>query len=164
VIRSEADEIMFRHAEESGAKVFDGVKVSSIDFDSSVVESNGESSLPNIGRPVRASWSSKAGGSGTINFDYVVDASGRAGLLSTKYLKNRSYSKALKNVANWAYFSGAGMYGKETNRAGVPFFEALRGKTSYLKPRLAGVNKDKTKVAGLGSSLSTTGPTRSASS
>lgn len=84
---------MFRHAEESGAKVFDGVKVSSIDFNSSVVESNGESSLPNIGRPVRASWSSKAGGSGTIKFDYVVDTSGRAGLLSTKYLKNRSCRK-----------------------------------------------------------------------
>ena len=139
MIRSEADEIMFRHAEESGAKVFDGVKVNSIYFDSSEVESNVESSLPNIGRPISASWSSKEAGSGTIHFDYVVDASGRAGVLSIKYLKNRSYSKALKNAANWAYFSGAGMYGRDTNRAGVPFFEALRGKTSYLMPQLAEV-------------------------
>lgn len=155
---------MFRHAEESGAKVFDGVKVNSIDFDSSEVKSNGESSQPTVGRPVSAAWTSKVGGSGTIRFDYVVDASGRAGLLSTKYLKNRFYSKALKNVANWAYFSGAGMYGKGTIRAGVPFFEALRGKTSHLKPRLAETNKGKTRVAGLGSSLSTTARTRSASS
>lgn len=155
---------MFRHAEENGAKVFDGVKVNSTEFDSSEVESNGESSQPTIGRPVCATWTSKAGGKGTIKFDYVVDASGRAGLLSTKYLKNRSYSKALKNVANWAYFSGAGMYGKGTERGGVPFFEALRGKTSNLNPRLAETNKGKTRVAGLGSSLSTTARTRSGSS
>ena len=155
---------MFRHAEENGAKVFDGVKITSIDFDSSKVESNGDSSQPTVGRPVCAAWASKASGSsGTIKFDYVVDASGRAGLLSTKYLKNRSYSKALKNVANWAYFSGAGMYGKGSNRAGVPFFEALRGKLSHLKPRLAETNEGKTRVAGLGSSLSTTARTRSAS-
>ena len=137
VIRSEADEIMFRHAEECGAKVFDSTKITSIDFEPLDTQMNGESKLPNIGRPVSASWSTKTGGSGTIKFDYVVDASGRAGVLSTKYLKNRSYSKALKNIANWAYFSGAGMYGKDTNRAGVPFFEALRGKISYRNCWLA---------------------------
>ena len=155
---------MFRHAEESGAKVFDGVKVGSIGFNSSEAHLDGESSLPNIGRPVSASWTSKAGGSGTIKFDYLVDASGRAGVLSTKYLKNRLYSKALKNIAHWAYFSGAGIYGKDTNRAGVPFFEALRGKILSLNPRLVESNQIWTKVAGLGSSRSTTAPTRSASS
>jgi hypothetical protein len=30
--------------------------------------------------------------SGTTTFDYLVDASGRAGLISTKYLKNRHVS------------------------------------------------------------------------
>lgn len=123
---------MFRHAEECGAKAFDGVKITSINFDNSGVEanghSNGDSPHAGLGRPVSAQWSRKGGEGGNIKFDYVVDASGRAGVLSTKYLKNRTYSQALKNVANWAYFSGCGTYGKGTDREGVPFFEALRGK------------------------------------
>lgn len=121
---------MYKHAGESGAQTFDGVKVTSINFDESnaYVKPESETSLPHIGRPVSASWHSKAtGASGTIKFNYLVDASGRNGLLSTKYLRNRSYSKALKNVANWTYFSGGGIYGTGTEREGVPFFEALRG-------------------------------------
>ncbi|KAF3770026.1 hypothetical protein M406DRAFT_335784 [Cryphonectria parasitica EP155] len=133
VVRSEADELMFRHAEESGAKVFDGVRISSINFgESANGHSNGDAAHPALGRPVSAQWSRKeTGESGTIKFDYVVDASGRAGLLSTKYLKNRTFSQALKNVANWAYFSGGGTYGKGTDREGVPFFEALRDESGW---------------------------------
>lgn len=56
-----------------------------------------------------------------------MDASGRVGILNAKYLKNRSYNKALKNVASWAYFTGAGRYGTGTKRENAPFFEALRG-------------------------------------
>ncbi|KAL9118590.1 MAG: hypothetical protein Q9187_004861 [Circinaria calcarea] len=72
--------MMFRHAEKSGAKVFDGVKVNSIEFlpvdgKNSAVNSN----MPHTGRPVSASWSRKDGSSGVIDFEYVVDASGRAG-------------------------------------------------------------------------------------
>ena len=148
--------MLFRHAGESGAKIFDGVKVNSIEFVPNNGELSSESQLPNIGRPVSASWSTKAGASGTIKFDYLVDASGRNGVLSTKYLRNRTYSKALKNIANWAYFSGAGVYGESTERAGAPFFEALRGKTSHLPIQLAENNREQMKAAGLGSSHSTT--------
>lgn len=95
VIRSEADEILFRHAEECGAQTFDETKVNSIEFD----ESNND--LP-VGRPTSATWSRKDGSQGTIKFDYLVDASGRAGLLSTRYLKNRKFNQGLKNIANWA--------------------------------------------------------------
>ncbi|TVY84588.1 Flavine halogenase aclH [Lachnellula suecica] len=131
VVRSEGDEIMFRHAGEQGAKIFDGVKVNSFEFDTSEVDANDESPHAALGRPTAATWTSKAGTTGTIKFDYVVDASGRAGILSTRYMKNRSYSKALKNVANWAYFSGAGVYGAGTNRAGVPLFEAFRDESGW---------------------------------
>ncbi|KAH8771592.1 hypothetical protein F5882DRAFT_452398 [Hyaloscypha sp. PMI_1271] len=135
VIRSEADELMFRHAEESGAKVFDGVKITSIEFedDDTVTNghSNGDSDGMPKGRPISAQWKTATGERGIIGFDYVVNASGRAGILSTKYLKNRSYSQALKNVANWAYFSGCGVYGKGTEREGVPFFEALRDESGW---------------------------------
>ncbi|KAK8054752.1 hypothetical protein PG994_009819 [Apiospora phragmitis] len=76
VVRSEADLLMFRHAAESGAKTFDGVKVKSTKE------------------------------TGRIAFDYVVDASGRAGILSTQYMKNRRYNQGLKNVASWGYWRG----------------------------------------------------------
>ena len=77
------------------------------------------------GRPVSAAWSRKDGSSGRINFDYLVDASGRAGIISTKYLKNRTFNQDLKNVANWGYWKGAISYGVGTPKQGDPFFEAL---------------------------------------
>ena len=119
---------MFRHAGKHGADIFDGVKVDSIEF----VPSNSptvttDSDMPDPGRPVSASWSRKDGSSGRIKFDYLVDASGRAGLVSTKYLKNRKNNQGLKNIANWGYWKGAGEYAVGTPRQGQPFFEALSG-------------------------------------
>lgn len=64
---------------------------------------------------------------GTVTFEYIVDATGRAGLMSTKYLKNRSFMESLKNIAVWGYWTGAGTYGKGTTRSGAPWFEALTG-------------------------------------
>ena len=124
---------MFRHAGQCGAEIFDGVKVDSIEFvpwenqDMTV-----DSSLLNPGRPVSASWSRKDGTSGKIKFDYLVDASGRAGLVSTKYLKNRKNNQGLKNIANWGYWKGAEDYAPGTPRQGQPLFEALSG--SFIPP------------------------------
>ena len=89
-----------------------------------------ESGTPDPGRPVSASWSRKDGGSGRINFDYLVDASGRAGIVSTKYLKNRKTNQGLKNIANWGYWKGTADYAPDTPRQGQPLFEALSGKKS----------------------------------
>jgi hypothetical protein len=125
VIRSEGDELLFKHAGESGAKIFDQTKVDSIEFESD--SESASSALPNPGRPVSATWKRKDGTSGKISFKYFIDASGRQGLLSTKYLKNRHYNQGLKNIANWAYWKGAGAYGKGTKREGSPYFEALKG-------------------------------------
>lgn len=122
------DDLIFRHAGKSGAKIFDGVKVNSLEF---VPEEgqNGtaDSEFPNPGRPVSASWSRKDGSSGVLKFDYIIDASGRAGLMSTKYLKNRKNNQGLKNVASWGYWRGVDKYGVGTPREGGPFFEALTG-------------------------------------
>ncbi|KAK5656804.1 hypothetical protein OQA88_4352 [Cercophora sp. LCS_1] len=123
VIRSEADELIFRHAAASGAKAVDGVKVNSIEFAKSDVDP---------GRPVSASYTRKDDGTtGVIKFDYVVDASGRVGVLNTKYLKNRHYNTALKNVANWAYYRGTGSYSKDPTRQNTPFFEALTDESGW---------------------------------
>ena len=128
VIRSESDELMFRHAGESGAKIFDGIKVESVEFEEkSNYEVPVNSKIADIGRPISAGWKSKDGKTGTIKFDYIVDASGRVGLISTKYLKNRKVNQGLKNVASWGYFKGAGQYAVGTARQGSPFFEALTG-------------------------------------
>ena len=119
---------MFRHAGKCGAEIFDGVKVDSIEFSpSDKQDAITESDAPNPGRPVSASWSRKDGSSGQIKFDYLVDASGRAGLVSTKYLKNRKNNQGLKNIANWGYWKGASDYAIGTPRQGQPFFEALSG-------------------------------------
>jgi flavin-dependent dehydrogenase len=115
---------MFKHAGESGAKVFDGVRVNGIDFE----PLPGASKDSALGRPVSATWASKGTGtSGTVRFEYLVDATGRAGLVSTKYMKNRRYTQGLKNVANWGYWKGAGSYGVGTPREGDPYFEAIEG-------------------------------------
>ncbi|KAF8891931.1 hypothetical protein CPB84DRAFT_1711107 [Gymnopilus junonius] len=111
VVRSEADDILFRHAARSGAKVFEETKVIAIDFSEDLT-------------PTMASWE-RHDSKGTISFDYVVDASGRRGLISNRYLKNRRFNQSLKNIATWAYWCGTGSYMPDTSRAGAPFFEAL---------------------------------------
>jgi flavin-dependent dehydrogenase len=129
VIRSESDYLMLKHASESGAKVFDAVKINSIEFVLSDIDTSKiEEKFPNPGRAVAASWSRKEdGATGTIKFDYLVDASGRVGIMSTKYLKNRKYNQGLKNVASWGYWKNTGRYAPGTYRDNQPFFEALTG-------------------------------------
>ncbi|KAJ5741970.1 hypothetical protein N7533_011379 [Penicillium manginii] len=130
VVRSECDQILFEHAKDSGAKVFDGVKVNAVEFKSIGCQKGHDDSEPE--RPVSASWRSKdKSASGTIKFDYLVDASGRAGLISTKYMKNRSYNEGLKNIATWGYFKDAGTYGKGTPAEGDPFFPRLKDGTGW---------------------------------
>jgi hypothetical protein len=129
VIRSESDELIFRHASNSGAKTFDGTKVDSITFEPYPHDGfNDEAHLANQGRPVSAQWSRKDGTKGTIKFDYLIDPSGRNGAIYPKYLKNRRFNEGLKNIANWAYQKGAKRFrpGKENENS--PFFEALEGK------------------------------------
>ena len=129
VVRSEADDIIFRHAGESGAHIFDGTKVSSLDFVPSNLSpsTDPDCEIPDPGRARSAAWSRKDGTSGVVNFDYLVDASGRQGMVSTKYLKNRkpNTGSQLQSVANWAYWTNGGVCQKGTPREGCPYFEAL---------------------------------------
>jgi flavine halogenase len=128
VVRSESDDIMFRHAGKCGAHIFDGVKVDSIEFnESSGVTVPENSKVANLGRPVSATWKSKDGVTGSIKFEYLVDASGRNGLVSTKYMKNRKFNGGLKNIASWGYFANTSQYAMGTDRQNQPFFEALTG-------------------------------------
>ena len=119
---------MFKHARECGARTFDGVKVQSIQFEHTFCQDekeNGEQTQ--LGKPVSASWTCKDKTTGTIRFQYLVDASGRAGLISTKYMKNRKFNEGLKNVASWGYFEGFEMYGVGTVAEGCPYFPSFPG-------------------------------------
>ncbi|KIK37366.1 hypothetical protein CY34DRAFT_810413 [Suillus luteus UH-Slu-Lm8-n1] len=118
VIRSEFDDLLFRHASNSGATVFDNTRVTEFQFE-------GE-------RPVSASWRNAITGvEGRISFSYLVDASGRNGIMSTKYLKNRRYNKALNNVACWGYWDGTGSYMPGTTRENAIFVEALKDESGW---------------------------------
>ncbi|KAH9940701.1 FAD/NAD(P)-binding domain-containing protein [Amylocystis lapponica] len=77
------------------------------------------------GRPIAASWVAQSGSEGRISFDYVVDASGRNGIMSTKYLKNRYYIKNLQNVACWGYWENSGVYKPGTVRENAIWVESL---------------------------------------
>ncbi len=96
VVRSEFDHLLLEHAKSQGVKVFEGTEIRSLVFDGD--------------RPHSATWMQVVGGSdaGQIFFDYLVDASGRAGVIATHYLKNRRYHNAFQNVAIWGYWTGAG--------------------------------------------------------
>ncbi|KAI0751654.1 FAD/NAD-P-binding domain-containing protein [Daedaleopsis nitida] len=123
VVRSEFDQIVLRHAAESGAKVYEETRVTELRFDTSV------SKAP--GRPQSALYETKSGVKGEITFDYLVDASGRAGIMSTKYLKNRKFNSSLKNVAQWGYWKNTGIYGKDTRKENAPVFEALTDESGW---------------------------------
>lgn len=112
---------------EKRRECLDAVKVESLSFTKTIgsisLRAGSGNSEERPGKPVSVSWIRKSdGSSGTIHFDYLVDASGRAGLVSTKYMKTRIPNKRLQSMAVWGYWKGAGTYGPG---AGDPFSEAL---------------------------------------
>ncbi|TFY60324.1 hypothetical protein EVG20_g7463 [Dentipellis fragilis] len=133
VVRSEFDEILLNHAASCGARVFQSTKVTSISFSPA-------SGASDLGRPTSATWihtppdesvSCEGLCTGTIEFDYLIDASGRAGIMSTKYLKNRRFNDSLKNVAMWGYWADTGIYAKGSAAEGAPWFEALTDESGW---------------------------------
>ena len=94
VPRAEFDHLLLKHARSQGARVLEGIRVTEILFDG--------------GRPFAAVCAaSDAERAFEIHFHYLVDASGRAGIMSTRYLRNRQHHSVFKNVAVWGYWDGA---------------------------------------------------------
>lgn len=99
VVRSEFDAMLLEHARSQGVNVFEEVEVRELAFENR--------------RPISATYqlktaSQKNGDSlGMIHFDYLVDASGRASVMTTRYLRNRRYHKVFQNIALWGYWKGA---------------------------------------------------------
>jgi flavin-dependent dehydrogenase len=97
VDRADFDHHLLKHSRSQGVQVFEGIEVREICFDD---ESQ---------RPVAAVVEDRVNGGGTtkISFDYLIDASGRAGVMTSRYLHNRHYHEAFKNVGVWAYWENA---------------------------------------------------------
>ncbi|TCD62537.1 hypothetical protein EIP91_006764 [Steccherinum ochraceum] len=136
VKRSEFDHLLLNHAEECGAAVFQQCRVLSLNFAQDEAGGDRAETHPSEqsseqGRPVSATYMMASGEKGEISFDFLVDASGRAGVMSTKYLKNRHYNSSLKNVAVWGYWRGCGIYGTGSPRENAPFFEALSDESGW---------------------------------
>ncbi|MEQ9483537.1 NAD(P)/FAD-dependent oxidoreductase [Coleofasciculus sp. F4-SAH-05] len=94
VPRAEFDKLLLDHASSQGVKVFEGVEVCKLSFD-------GE-------RPRSGIWSESIDNcSGELSFDYLIDASGRSGLMATRYLQNRQYHEEFQNLGIWGYWKGA---------------------------------------------------------
>lgn len=95
VVRSDFDQMLLDHARSQGVKVYEGVEVRSLVFD-------GE-------RPIQANWQQKdldgrPDEQGEISFKYLIDASGRNGIISNRYLRNRHFHNVFQNIAVWGYW------------------------------------------------------------
>ncbi|MGH3428577.1 MAG: NAD(P)/FAD-dependent oxidoreductase, partial [Terriglobales bacterium] len=97
VLRSDFDQLLLEHAKSQGVSVLEGVEVKRLKFDGA--------------RPRIAVWSPVGRDGRTqeqeTGFDFLIDASGRAGLMTTRHLHTRRYNEAFKNIAVWGYWKGA---------------------------------------------------------
>ncbi|MFI5782793.1 NAD(P)/FAD-dependent oxidoreductase [Nocardia sp. NPDC051570] len=97
VQRAEFDHLLLEHAKSLGVTVLEGVEVKRLVFDGD--------------RPRSAIWV-EAGSDDKvqeheIGFDYIIDASGRAGLMNARHLRTRRYHDVFQNIAVWGYWEGA---------------------------------------------------------
>ncbi|WP_394840530.1 tryptophan 7-halogenase [Pendulispora brunnea] len=91
VDRAEFDQLLLEHAKSNGVAVTTGVSAREVTF--------------HEGRPTAVRCVPDQGAPFDIDdFDYLIDASGRNGLLSTRHLDNRRMDKTLRNVAIWSYW------------------------------------------------------------
>ncbi|KAF9010477.1 FAD binding domain-containing protein, partial [Cyathus striatus] len=142
VVRSEFDHLLMNHSRACGAKVYEQTRVNTISFAASNPEQPISVCWTHVPQPPplsppaspiksRFEWPPSPQDvvpqptQGVTTFDYIVDASGRAGLFSNTYLKNRHFNTSLKNIAVWGYWRNVGKYGVGTSREGAPWFEAL---------------------------------------
>jgi flavin-dependent dehydrogenase len=94
VERSEFDKLLLDHAAQQGARVFEGRRVTEVHFDGD--------------RPAALRWQDEeSGAQGELEFDYLIDASGRAGVLANRHLGGRTVNETFRNVAVWGYWTGA---------------------------------------------------------
>lgn len=105
VDRAAFDALLLDNAREKGVDVQHGVAAKSVDFDDTgrpravhCVREETEEQGPE--RPGKESFT-------VDGFDFLVDASGRSGLLSAQHFRNRRQHRYFRNVALWSYWDNA---------------------------------------------------------
>jgi len=94
VDRATYDNVLLRNAATQGANVIEGAKVTRIVFEGD--------------RPVSADWVRRGDDTvHTVRFDFIIDASGRAGVLAQQHLGLRRQHEIFRNIAIWSYWKGA---------------------------------------------------------
>ncbi|RSM87405.1 NAD(P)/FAD-dependent oxidoreductase [Kibdelosporangium aridum] len=113
VDRSEFDLLLLNHAQDNGVKVSMGVTAKAVQF-------TGD-------RPTSVRCATDSGSLYTIDdFDYLIDATGRYGLLSARHFKDRHPHQNLQNVAVWGYWTGAKML-PDTPTGGINIISTPEG-------------------------------------
>jgi flavine halogenase len=120
VNRAQFDEMLLRHAERAGARVFEETRILQL-------ERNGDGFSA-------ATWERNDGTSGRIEFDYLIDASGLNGLIATKYHKDRVFQENFANVAIGGYWDNWKAYddARGIRLPGAPFAESFNDGTGWL--------------------------------
>jgi len=111
VEREDFDDVLLKHSAESGVEVVHGARVKHVNFAE--------------GRAVSADWEID-GSARHGDFDFVVDASGRTGVLAARQLKIRKSHEIFRNVAMWAYYKGAALL-PETPAGGIDVISSPQG-------------------------------------
>ncbi|MFF0739445.1 NAD(P)/FAD-dependent oxidoreductase [Streptomyces sp. NPDC004111] len=111
VDRADFDDVLLKHAASQGAEVVEGAQVRKVLFED--------------GRAVGVEWD-RQGTTLTERADYVVDASGRAGLLSVRHFHDRVPHDVFRNVAVWGYYRGGSLLPR-TPRGGINVISAPEG-------------------------------------
>jgi flavin-dependent dehydrogenase len=94
VDRAAYDHILLCNAKEQGVKVMEGATVKRVLFEGD--------------RATGAEWVRRGDSRvNTARFRYIVDASGRTGVLSQQHFKMRSQHAIFQNIAIWGYWKGA---------------------------------------------------------
>ncbi|GGK85010.1 NAD(P)/FAD-dependent oxidoreductase [Mangrovihabitans endophyticus] len=97
VEREDFDAILLDHAAETGVDVRQNATVREVHFGDD-------------GRPYAATWVDGASGeTHRSEFDVVIDASGRAGVLSQQHFGLRRHHEIFRNVALWGYWQGGSL-------------------------------------------------------
>ncbi|KAF9451350.1 FAD/NAD(P)-binding domain-containing protein [Macrolepiota fuliginosa MF-IS2] len=144
VTRAEADALILERARELGVQIFESHRVTEVQFSQPVTKAGENNAVtpasdvqPQVEGeapqrlPVSATWKNVATGkTGQTRFDWLIDASGRNGVLS-RALGLRKYNQSLKNVAFWGYWSGTHEYKHAGCEVQLPFFEALHDESGW---------------------------------
>ncbi|MDW9383051.1 NAD(P)-binding protein [Chryseobacterium sp. JV558] len=92
VRRAEFDHLLLDHSSSVGVNVVQGIIVEKVKFTNE--------------RATSLIWQNSKDSSkkGEISFDYLIDASGRSGIIATKHNKDRKIHEDFQNVAAWGYW------------------------------------------------------------